>query len=100
MAELVAPGSEAEKKPFSLFMLPAVHNAGMNSMDNANRIISHVGIGFIISSESRTAEVLRAILDTVVEQSTLVQDVTLSAIHNYAITQKETTLDMLRLGTR
>lgn len=35
MGQLAPPGSSAEQKPFSLFVMPSVHNAGMNYMKNA-----------------------------------------------------------------
>ena len=84
MGQLVPPGSSAEQKPFSLFVLPSVHNAGMNDMTSATALIGAVGTSYAMTP-------LAGLLAVAVGKD---------GVHNYAITQKESITDMLKIGTR
>lgn len=95
LGEIAPEGSENAAKPFSNLFLPAAHDIGMNSMQNADVVLSS-----------------NAIVDALIKNSPIFADIAGKMSHDavmaiapnivrgLAITQKDTLNTILRLGCR
>ncbi|WP_133125748.1 hypothetical protein [Thalassospira marina] len=103
MTKMVAGNSNAGTKPFSAFVLPGAHDAGMNTSQNIAEVVSNIKkYGFIATAIfGSLALVLGVAIGAIVTvlsiaASSLIERV----IINLSITQKDTITNMLNLGTR
>src|SRR5271170_8078886 len=96
MGEVAPPGSSEASLPFSRFVLPAPHDNGMNSMQNADAVLQGVTLSHI--------PYLRSILPHLKFFDHLPDDALVHMLPNivYAVsvTQKKPITTMLELGAR
>jgi hypothetical protein len=86
MSKVAPLGSEEDDKPFSTFVLPAAHDAGMNTMNAITTITTgDAGLAF--------ETVLLLLFPAAVFLGPLL-------LLDLAMTQKETTYDLLEIGVR
>ncbi|KAH8687903.1 PLC-like phosphodiesterase [Tricladium varicosporioides] len=95
MGQVAPPGSPQAAKPFSKFFLPAVHDVGMNSMENSLAVLKSTAL----------IDVLRKINPTVAKlvgniSHDAAQKLAPDIVRGLAITQKDTLDTMLALGAR
>jgi hypothetical protein len=99
MANLVAANSDLGDKPFSTFVLPGAHDAGMNTdtyLDDVANNASAVAIaGGILAY---TLALPLAVIMTVLAPFTAIQIKQL--LINLSLTQKDTISNMMNMGTR
>jgi hypothetical protein len=90
MGTLAPIGSPAAEKPFSTYVLAAAHDAGMNTMDGIRIVTTGVAAAIFYAILSSFVPGISAFLE--LRGPTIMLDL--------AITQKETTTDMLSMGVR
>jgi hypothetical protein len=94
----VAPlGSPQAAKPFSQLVLPAVHDVGMNSMQNCDAVLQHAG-GAVINLMLPGNKVLEALANDI--SSGAVMDIAPNIVASLAITQKDVLATLLQIGAR
>jgi len=93
--ELVPPGSD--DKPFSRFVLPAAHDVGMNTMQNAVALLAHSGdaiIKMVMERFKLTGQLHFGLGDKAIAK------IAPAIIVSLSITQKDTLPTMLAIGAR
>lgn len=92
----VAPrGSNQASKPFPKFFLPAVHDIGMNSMQNANAVISSSALVDVMVQLSPVFGKIAAMMS-----HDAVMHIAPNIVQGLAITQKDTLSTILSIGAR
>lgn len=96
MGDLAPPGSKEARLPFSRFVLPAPHDNGMNSMQNAEAVLAGLGTSHI--------PVLRKLLPHLsffdhIPDSALTHLLP-HIVYGVSVTQKKEIMVMLELGAR
>jgi hypothetical protein len=92
----IAPaGSPQASKPFSRFFLPAAHDIGMNSMQNADAVLSSPAI---VDALITINPVFAKIAQTMSHDA--VMHIAPTIVQALAITQKDTLSTILNLGAR
>ncbi len=95
MAEVAPQGSPQSSKPFRSFMLPAVHDVGMNSMQNADAVLgSNALVDYMISINPIFADIAGMMTKEAV------MHIAPNIIRGLAITQKDTLPTLLSIGAR
>jgi hypothetical protein len=105
MRSVAPPGSDRENKPFSRLVLPAAHDAGMNSMASSEAILSRVG-GAVVNTllldhnnvDPKVREILSRLADKLSADALAL--VAPNIIFSLAITQKDDLATMLQIGAR
>lgn len=92
MGQMAPPNSAQEKHAFSLFVLAAAHDAGMNTMDGINLVTSGSRLAVIIA--------ILSILIPIPGLAVLLAKSPQKIMLALAMTQKETTTSMLSMGVR
>jgi hypothetical protein len=97
MSNVAPPGTAAASKPFTRFVLPAAHDIGMNSMQNADACLQNVPTQFfgLLTSLVSTFK-LGAGSATKAITSGLAPNI----IQGLSITQKDTLNTILNIGAR
>jgi hypothetical protein len=97
MSLVAPPGSQAASKPFSRFVIPAAHDIGMNSIQNADACIQNTP-GQFIHSLTGSVPVISDISSKV--PSNLIVGQASNIIESLAITQKDTLDTIFTCGAR
>lgn len=95
MAELAPPDSPQATKPFTRFVLPAVHDVGMNSMQSADAVLHSDALVEVMKSYS---PVFAKIAGSMSHDAAM--HLAPNIIRGLAITQKDTLSTMLSIGAR
>lgn len=103
MAKMVANNKNAGTKPFSAFVLPGAHDAGMNTSQNISELVSNVKNFSVIASVlfGSLALMLGVAVGAIIAVLSVATNSLIErVIINLSITQKDTITNMLNLGTR
>lgn len=97
MKDVAPPGSPTVSKPFHAFVLPAVHDVGMNSMDNAKKVLEFSGddlIKMVLEHYNLSASIHFGLADDAIGR------IAPNIIESLAITEKDDLATMLAIGAR
>ena len=97
MGSVAPDGSPQADRPFHRLCLPAVHDVGMNSMQNCDAVLKHAGsavLGQLINDN----KIMKQITDTI--SGPAVGLIAPNIIASLALTQKDSLDTMLQLGAR
>lgn len=97
MSIVAPPGSQAASKPFTRFVLPAAHDIGMNSIQNADACIQNTP-GQFIKSLTGSVPVISDVASTV--PTDVIIGEASNIIESLAITQKDTLDTIFACGAR
>lgn len=95
MSEVAPPGSPQASKPFSNLFLPAAHDIGMNSMQNADAVITSSALVNVMTTAS---PVFAKIAGMMTHEA--VMAIAPNIVRGLAITQKDTLATILSIGAR
>lgn len=95
MGQLAPQGSPTADKPFSRFMLPAVHDVGMNSMQSADAVI---GSSALVDVLTQINPIFAKIVGHLSHEAAM--RLAPNIVRGLAITQKDTLTTMLSIGAR
>jgi hypothetical protein len=95
MGQVAPPGSAQADKPFSKFFLPAAHDVGMNSMQNADAVL---GSDAIIDVMKNINPIFAKVAGSMSRSAA--KAIAPEIIMGLAITQKDTLSDILTIGAR
>lgn len=95
MGEVAPPGSHQASKPFSSLALPAAHDIGMNSMQNADAVLASSAIIDVMTS-------INPIFAKIVGNMTrdVAEHMAPNIIRGLAITQKDSFATIMSIGAR
>jgi hypothetical protein len=95
MGDVAPPGSEQASKPFSKLFLPAAHDIGMNSMQNADAVLKSSALVDVMATIS---PVFAKVAGMMSHEAVML--IAPNIIHGLAITQKDTLATILGIGAR
>lgn len=95
MGQIAPQGSPQATQPFHKFMLPAVHDVGMNSMQSADAVIGSSALVDVLTQLSPT---FAKIVGMVSHEAAM--RIAPNIVRGLAITQKDTLPTMLSIGAR
>ncbi|KAE9368117.1 PLC-like phosphodiesterase [Stipitochalara longipes BDJ] len=94
-SQVAPPGSPQGAKPFSKFFLPAVHDVGMNSMQNSNAVIKSSALVDVLVQLSPVFGKIAGMMS-----HDAVMHIAPNIVQGLAITQKDTLPTLLSIGAR
>ncbi len=103
MKELVSNNTGLNEAPFSVFVLPGAHDAGMNTSENITKIVDNFNITSAIGTAIAAwlASAFTIALSAVIAAITaLASSVIQNILVGLGVTQKDSITDMLNMGTR
>lgn len=95
MGQVAPPGSDQANKPFSKFMLPAVHDVGMNTMQSADVVI---GSSALVDVLTQINAIFAKIIGHLSHEAAM--RIAPNIVRGLAITQKDNLATMLSIGAR
>jgi len=95
MRQVAPQGSSQASKPFSKFFLPAVHDIGMNSMQNANAVITSNALVDVLVQLSPVFGKIAGMMS-----HDAVMHIAPNIVEGLAITQKDSLPTILEIGAR
>ncbi|KAF2749605.1 PLC-like phosphodiesterase [Sporormia fimetaria CBS 119925] len=98
MRELAPPNSSQASRLFRSLVLPAAHDAGMNSMTTSLSMLRNAGTGVIKEILGRSLPGAFAVLNRIADSA--VKHIAPDIIRALAITQKDSVDAMLKIGAR
>ncbi len=96
MGDVAPDGSPHVDRPFHSLVLPAVHDVGMNSMQNCDAVLSHAGSAVIYKLLAN--DKLGKEIDTI--SGPVVELIAPNIVASLAMTQKDSLNTMLQIGAR
>jgi hypothetical protein len=95
MGQVAPPGSSQASKPFSRMFLPAAHDIGMNSMQNADAVLASSALVDVLKTIN---PIFAKIVGGMTHEA--VMGIAPNIIKGLAITQKDTLSTILSIGAR
>ena len=95
MGEVAAPRSSQASKPFSKFFLPAAHDIGMNSMQNADAVLHSSALVEVMTTIN---PVFAKLAGTMSHEAVML--IAPNIVRGLAMTQKDSLAAVLSIGAR